>query len=189
MKPLVFALNHLLAQNAWAQKALQAHAGKIVALRLASLEFRLSILEDGQLASAAEDAGIDARLALPPGAALRFLVEHRLDASPLSMSGDHALATTIGKVLQGLRWDAEEDLSRLIGDIPAHQLTLAGLKIKNELSRQAWSLAGMLAEYWQEEQPLIAKRRHLAEFSREVDALRDDAERLAKRVAKREQAV
>jgi ubiquinone biosynthesis protein UbiJ len=44
----------------------------------------------------------------------------------------------------------------------------------------------MFAEYWLEEQPLIAKRRHLEQFSRAVDALHEDTERLAKRLEKLE---
>jgi ubiquinone biosynthesis protein UbiJ len=46
----------------------------------------------------------------------------------------------------------------------------------------------MLAEYWLEEQPLIAKKRHLEEFSTEVDALRNDVDRLAKRLEKLERS-
>jgi ubiquinone biosynthesis protein UbiJ len=42
----------------------------------------------------------------------------------------------------------------------------------------------MLTEYWQEEQPLIAKKRHVEKFIQEVDQLRDDVARLEKRLAK-----
>jgi ubiquinone biosynthesis protein UbiJ len=38
------------------------------------------------------------------------------------------------------------------------------------------------AEYWTEEQPLIAGARDLEEFGRAVDQLRDDAARLEKRL-------
>ena len=91
-------------------------------------------------------------------------------------------------MLQQIRWDFEEDLSRVVGDIPAHQLTQTGARVRQELSRQALSLAGMFAEYWLEEEPLIAKRVHLERFSSAIDALRDDAERLEKRLEKLEQA-
>ncbi|OIQ79980.1 hypothetical protein GALL_382670 [mine drainage metagenome] len=97
------------------------------------------------------------------------------------------VAATVGQVLQGLRWDFEEDLSRIAGDIPAHQIARTGNRIRQEAERQAASVAGMLAEYWLEESPLIAKRVHLERFSRAVDTLRDDAERLAKRLEIREQ--
>ena len=44
----------------------------------------------------------------------------------------------------------------------------------------------MLSEYWQEEQPMLAKKRHVQRFVSEVDVLRDDTERLAKRIEKLE---
>jgi ubiquinone biosynthesis protein UbiJ len=46
----------------------------------------------------------------------------------------------------------------------------------------------MFAEYWLEEEPLIAKKTHLAQFARDVDALREDAERLEKRLERLEQS-
>jgi ubiquinone biosynthesis protein UbiJ len=153
-------LNHLLSQNPGAAELLRRFAGKTLALALPPLQIRLFILDSGSFASAQEAAEMDATLSLPPGAALRFLAERRLDTAQLSIEGDSELATEVGKVLQGLRWDVEEDLSHIVGDIPAHQLTQAGSRIKSALGRQAVALAGMFADYWQEEQPLIAKRRH-----------------------------
>lgn len=158
-------INHLLSQNAGAAEQLRRYAGKTIALALPPWQIRLVILESGEFASAPDSAEMDAGLNLPPGAALRFLTGRQLDATHLVMRGDSELATEVGKVLQGLRWDVEQDLSRIVGDIPAHQLTQAGTRIKNELSRQALSLAGMFAEYWLEEQPLIAKCRHLEQFA------------------------
>ena len=180
-------LNHLLEQNSWAADRLRAFGGEVVELALPPLRARLCILGNGQFDSAPADAEPQATLSLQPGAALRFLLDRQLDASQLSLEGDTELATEVGKVLQGLRWDAEEDLSRVIGDIPAHQLAQTGSLLRQELGRKASSLAGMFAEYWLEEQPLIAKRRHLEQFSREVDTLRDDVERLAKRLESLEQ--
>jgi ubiquinone biosynthesis accessory factor UbiJ len=39
-----------------------------------------------------------------------------------------------------------------------------------------------LAEYWTEEQPVVASRAALSGFASEVDALRDDLERLDQRI-------
>jgi len=44
------------------------------------------------------------------------------------------------------------------------------------------NLARSFAEYWTEEQPLIAGRADVEQFNREVDALRDDVARLEKRI-------
>ena len=39
---------------------------------------------------------------------------------PVKIEGDVQLAAEIGWLAENLRWDMEEDLSRLIGDAPAH---------------------------------------------------------------------
>jgi ubiquinone biosynthesis protein UbiJ len=50
-------------------------------------------------------------------------------------------------------------------------------------SEQAAANTGRaFAEYWTEEQPLIAAARDLEAFARAVDELRDDAARLEKRI-------
>ena len=59
-----------------------------------------------------------------------------------------------------------------------------GKQFLQQGKQQSASFAAMLAEYWQEETPLIAKRHHLEQFTTEVDELRDATERLAKKVAK-----
>jgi ubiquinone biosynthesis protein UbiJ len=182
-------LNHLLSQNSWAADRLRRFAGKTIELSLPPMQTRLFILDQGEFAIAPADAETHAKISLPPAAALRLLAEGQFDATQLNIDGDTELATEVGKVLQNLSWEYEEDLSHLIGDIPAHQLVSFGRRAATEAMRQTTSLAGMFAEYWLEEQPLIAKRRHLEGFSREVDALRDDTERLAKRLEKLEQAL
>jgi ubiquinone biosynthesis protein UbiJ len=45
-------------------------------------------------------------------------------APPVKIEGDVQLAAELGWLADNLRWDVEEDLSRIIGDVPAH--TLAG---------------------------------------------------------------
>lgn len=188
MKLTADALNHLLRQNPWATERLRPFAGKTLRLHLPPLRTSLTLDASGECLPAAPDSPVDAEIHVPFGAALRMLADPDSAMNLATLQGDMDLATTFGKVLQQMRWDAEEDLSRIVGDIPAHQLTQTGARIRQELSRQALSLAGMLSEYWLEESPLIAKRTHLERFSGEVDALREDVERLEKRLARLEQS-
>jgi ubiquinone biosynthesis protein UbiJ len=183
------ALNHLLRQNPWAHAQLRPHAGKTLRLSLPPLQSTLTINGAGEFDIAAPDVPIDAEIGLTPGTALRMLLQPDATPNLATLQGDMPLATTVGKVLQGLRWDAEEDLSRIVGDIPAHEISQAGVKIRREIGRQAMSLAGMFAEYWLEEQPLIAKNRHLEAFARDVDTLRNGTERLAKRLDQLEKSL
>lgn len=41
---------------------------------------------------------------------------------PVHVEGDVQLAAEINWLVDHLRWDVEEDLSRLIGDVPAHAI-------------------------------------------------------------------
>lgn len=182
------ALNHVLHQNAWAAERLRPYAGRTVRLSLLPFEASFAISDNGDFLPAPEGATAEASILLTPTAALRLLADQPPEKL-VKVEGDGDLAAEIGKVLHLLQWEYEEDLSRLIGDIPAHQLVSLGKRVAAEGRRQAESLAGMFTEYWLEEQPLIAKSRHLKQFSKEVDALRDDVERLAKRLEKLDMAL
>lgn len=186
MKLTADALNHLLHQNAWAAAQLRAYAGKTVRLSLPPLNSTLAIDAGGTFAPAPPGTAADAEIVMTPAAALRLLLQPQDAPGLASLAGDMELAAAVGKVLAGLRWDAEEDLSRIVGDIPAHELSRAGGAIRHEIARQARALADMLAEYWLEEHPLLAKKRHLQQFAHEVDTLRDDVERLEKRLQRLE---
>lgn len=186
MKPTADVLNHLLRQNSWAGEQLRPFAGKTVRISISPFSSTLRIEPSGEFSPALDQTPIDAEIALSPGTALRALFDPETAASSAVLNGDPELGAAVGKVLRKLRWDAEADLSRIVGDIPAHELSKAGAHVRQELGRQAFALAGMFSEYWLEEQPQIAKQRHLEQFAREVDALRDDAERLAKRLERLE---
>lgn len=179
-------LNHLLNQQPWSRDQLCRFAGKTLQLSVPPVTLHLLVESHGEFAAltSAENSTPDATLSLTISAAFKWLMQKQLDPSQLTMTGNTELATEVGKILRSLSWDFEEDLSQVIGDIPAHKLVSVGKQAAQEASRQAISLAGMLSEFWQEEDPLIAKSRHLAQFTQDVDALRDDVERLAKRVEK-----
>lgn len=186
MIPLYAALNHLLRQNAWAVARLHPYAGKTICLNLPPISSMVTLVDGGEFVPAIENAIPDATITLKPMAALRRLTGQPLRADDYRLEGDSDLATNVGKVLQQLEWEVEEDLSRLIGDVPAQQLVSFGKRAVHAGRRQVESLAGMFAEYWLEEQPLIAKKRHLEQFAAEVDTLRNDVERLTKRLEKLE---
>ena len=173
-------LNHLVCQNAWAREQLLPFAGKSVRFNIVPLTATLIVLEDGGLAMTGEASEPDASVTLPPTVAVRLLASDEAVSTLVTLEGDNELASALSRVLRNMSWEYEEDLSRVIGDIPAHQLAQFGRRVAKESKRQAISLAGMFTEYWQEEQPLIAKKRHVQQFVKDVDTLREDVERLAK---------
>ena len=184
-KPLLTRLlNHLLNQNSWARQQLQPYGGKAVRFNMPPVSVTLTVLEDGGLAAAGDTAAPDASVTMLPSVALRLLANDETANTLVTLEGDTELAAALSKVLRGMRWEYEEDLSRVIGDAPAYEIAQFGRKAAAGVRKQTINLAEMLAEYWQEEQPMLAKKRHVARFVQDVDTLREDTERLQKRLEK-----
>lgn len=185
LEPLITRLlNHLVNQNDWAREQLQPYSGKAVLFHIPPVRMTLAILEDGGLAAAGEAAIASATVTLPLSAAMRLLAGDANAETLTTIDGDTELALTLSRVLRNMQWEYEEDLSKFIGDAPAHQLTQFGRKAATEVRKQTLNIADMFAEYWQEERPLIAKKRHVSKFMQEVEELRDEVERVEKRLDK-----
>lgn len=143
---LAAALGHLLRQQDWARAKLRMHAGATVRLGVVATglpaglpapEIRLRIDADGLVAAADDTEPPRATLLLEPSSAL--LTDYARQGVAgltrhLRVDGDVMLAAALGELARDLRWDAEEDLSRVVGDIAAHRLAglfragLAGLR-------------------------------------------------------------
>ncbi|MEW8564134.1 MAG: SCP2 sterol-binding domain-containing protein [Candidatus Thiodiazotropha sp.] len=100
----------------------------------------------------------------------------------VQVEGDTALAQDFGAFLAELDIDWEEQLSRVTGDVAAHEigrLTRATFSWGRSLNQ---TIEQNLQEYLQEELRLLPARNELAPFLNEVDRLRDDTERLEARL-------
>ena len=176
------AVNHLLRGASWARDALRRHAGKTARFEVIPFAVALTVLESGEVAPAGADAGPAATVRLGPGLMLRLAARDESAWREISITGDTDFASAIHHVVRNLRWDVEEDLSRVVGDIAAHRMAETGRAFQRWSGQAAENTARAFAEYWTEEQPLIAGARDLEEFGRAVDQLRDDAARLEKRI-------
>ena len=132
---LVLFLNHVLMQEKAAQDRLLRQKGRVVHVRIGLFAIDLVVTPAGLVDRAAPGATADLQLTVPmdsPLVALQSMVAGK--APPVKIEGDVQLAAELGWLADNLRWDVEEDLSRLIGDAPAHTLAqaarrlLAGLK-------------------------------------------------------------
>lgn len=184
-KPLIqFVLQHLMQQNSWTAPLLQPYAHKNILLDFKVAQVMLTILNNGDLAIAADSASADATIHLPPSLAMRLLRQDPLAHSLIKIEGDTLLGIEVGKILSAIRWDIEDDLSKVVGDIAAYQMVQLGQEKLQRLQSQAKNLGEMLVEYWQEERPILAKKPHIEQFNRAVDLLREDTDRLQQRVDK-----
>lgn len=181
---LAALLNHLLRRESWPCERLRAYAGKTVHFRLPLLNLCLTVRDSGEIGAAAADAHADTTLTIPPAVLPRLLARDDAALRQIEISGDTDFAETIFYLFQHLRWDVEEDLSRVIGDIAAHRLAQIGKRFAAWPPQAAENIARAFAEYWTEERPLLAKPMHVAQWMKGADTLRDDVERLEKRIAR-----
>lgn len=177
-------LNHLLRANAWARESLKPHAGKTVCLRCAPFAASLTVLDNGEVMAAGPGAVPAATLTLTPGLMLRIASGDDSAWRDVAVEGDSGLVNAVNHLWRHLRWDAEEDLSKLVGDVAAHRLAASAQTFGRWAQMSGDSLARSFAEYWTEERPLIASSGDLSRFAADVDALRDDLARLDKRVTR-----
>jgi ubiquinone biosynthesis protein UbiJ len=178
-----FALNHLLDAEPWARERLAPFAGESLELRAPPLPaVRLTILPAGRVeAGGAEPVLV---LTLRPEA-LGGLVrggEHFMRS--VEAAGSARLAAEIMALVRHLRWDVEEDLSRLIGDVAARRVVQAGRDLAAWQADALRRLADSFADYASEEGRLLVRRPALEALGASVAQLRDAIERLEKRIAR-----
>ena len=192
MTPLnsTFALfvNHLLAQEAWAKSKLQAHAGKIACIDLQAIALRIKVAADGMLVEAEADAQADVTIRLRLSD-LPLIAQNRERAfSYVKVEGDADFANTISHLSQHLRWEAEEDLSKLFGDVAAVRMVSTAKSIVQTAQQAHQAIQENLAEYFLEENPMLVRPVAVQAFGVEVNKCRDDVERLIKRLEKLERS-
>jgi len=182
-KLLSEALNHLLAGEPWARERLAPFAAEVVELRAPPFPaLRFAVQEDGFLGGATADATPSLVITLKaeaPAALLRGN-EHFLHA--IEVSGNAKLADAVMLLARNLRWDFEEDLSRLAGDVAAHRLAEALRGFAAWQADAAQRLAESLADYLAEESRLLVRRAELDALAGAAAGLRDGVERLEQRI-------
>lgn len=180
-------LNHLLAQQPWAAERLKAFAGQCAEFRCPPFpDLRFAILESGLVQEAPEDAASALVVKLTPSTLPLVLARDEAALKKIEIEGSAELANAVQHLFRNLAWDIEEDLSRLFPDVVAHRLAEGGRAFAAWQVEAATRLAENLAEYLTEEQPLLARPADLDKFSRQADALREDAARLEKRIERLE---
>lgn len=175
-------VNHLLTSEGWASDRLKSFAGKRFRLEQGVLKLTLEITASGCLDSADERDPVDVCFTLPADAPKRVLTDRPSLYTATQINGSAELAETLGFVFRNLRWDAERDLSHLVGDIAAHRVVEGSKLLFKWHQQQAKNLALNFAEYLTEESPTITPRREIAGFCSEVELLRRTLEVVEKRI-------
>ncbi|MBI3043281.1 MAG: ubiquinone biosynthesis protein [Betaproteobacteria bacterium] len=175
-------VNHLLRGASWARDEIKRFAGRTARFEAAPFALSLTVLDSGEVAAAAAEEVPAVTVRLTPGLLLRLAARDKTVWREIEAAGDADFAAAVNHVAHNLRWDIEEDLSRVFGDIAAHRMAETGRTLRRWGDQALENTGRSFAEYWTEEQPLIAAARDLDQFNRAVDQLRDDVARAEKRI-------
>jgi len=182
--PFSLALNHLLEASPEARERLAPFAGQTVELRAPPLPaLTFTILPGGRLEAGGAEAALV--VTLKPGflAALPQGEDHLMRA--VEVSGDPRLAAEAVWLVRHLREAApevaEEDLSRVLGDVAARRLAQGASDFFAWQADAARRLAESFADYVTEEKRMVVGRAEHDAFAAAVSQLRDALGRLEKR--------
>jgi ubiquinone biosynthesis accessory factor UbiJ len=185
-QPTIVVLNHLLKHEIWAREQLRPHVGKVVQCKLLPLGFEavFAIDIDGLVCQPrvrTKPQTIALMLEIP---LTRLWSQGSATDAALRIEGDLALATALSKVVRVLRWEAAEDLARLIGVLPAQILTRSLQHLLIQAVRWVDTSLENCVEYLQYEQAVLVDPQTQDSFSQQVTALENDLVNLELRVAR-----
>ncbi len=153
MERFTLWLNHVIASEAVAMQRLRPHAGRFIRLQLTGWptllpplpELSFAVTPAGLLEWSPTPAGnADLQLSVDASNPARSVVEGLSGRRPqVAVAGDAALATDVSWLMDNLRWDLQDDLARVIGAGPAHELARVGGKLAEGLREAVATLAGL----------------------------------------------
>lgn len=179
---LVGALNHLLAGAGWATERLRPFAGQTARIGCGPLNFDLTVTGQGDFHAGQAEGVPVVEIILPVDTPLRYFADPASVFAAARISGPADFAEVLAFVFRNLRWDAEADLARVIGDIPAYRLAKLARSTLAAQKEAARRLVANGAEYMVEEKAVLLSKAEFSAWATSVDRLRDDMERLDKRL-------
>ncbi|QEL54193.1 ubiquinone biosynthesis accessory factor UbiJ [Chromobacterium paludis] len=183
----IAAFNHLLNQHPARRAELARFAGRRVAIALPPLHVAGVVTDEGWLAACEGEP--EARLRLRHGVLFSHLSGQAPQLADIALEGDAELAAALGRIIGQLQWHAGEDLSRVFGDVAAQRIETLARGLFGFKGQLAFRLADNWMEHLREDGAMLAGRHRVGRFVAEVDQLRDDADRLDKRLARLEAAL
>lgn len=174
------AINTLLKLDDNARARLDSLQGKIVDLHLQGLELHIYLLLHADKIEVMRyfDGEIDVVISGTPLSMASLTASNSaMFSGDVEITGDVEVGKRFKNLLDALEIDWEEQLSRLTGDIVAHQIGNAVRDLNRLLDRAANSFGANLGEYLREESRLTPTQGECDHFFTDVDTLRADVDR------------
>lgn len=187
LSPLESLLNRNIAASSTARSLCRRLDAKVLALHVEGTPLSIYFRSHGEQMSLDTrfDGTANATLSGTPLSLLRMAgptPETAVRTGSVHIHGDAEVAQTFSELLKQARPDLEEELSRVIGDVAAHQVGNVARSALGFAKKAADTFAQNLSEYLQEEGRDTPSRTEADEFISGVDKLRDDVDRFEARL-------
>jgi ubiquinone biosynthesis protein UbiJ len=184
------SINHVIEQEKWAHDLLLSREGQIVAISLPVGNFQLMI-QNGLLANTSDNTGVAAvSLEISQEAIWAFLREGKSGAMKfVRISGDVDFAADLNRLAADLKWEAEEDLAKLIGDAPSRRILLESKKLFQQASLAVDDFKLGLRDYLVNEKNTLLGAQQFNEFKSEIRLLRDQLDRTEKKIIQLDESI
>ncbi|MCB1918570.1 MAG: SCP2 sterol-binding domain-containing protein [Candidatus Competibacteraceae bacterium] len=179
------ALNRYLRLDPEALPRLAELEGAVIAIEPEGFGMTLYLLPDSQGIRVADHC--EGELTVRIRGALPALIRQWRGQSvsgEISVEGDSAVGRQFQTLLTRLDIDWEEHLSKMLGDVLAHQAGALWRRFQDWRQRAATTLLRDSGEYLQQELWALPPRPAVDAFLSAVDVLREDTDRLEARIAR-----
>jgi len=183
------SLNHLIEQERWAHNLLLPREGQSIAITLPIGDFQIEI-QEGIFVNASDRTNPPSvSLTIPQEAIWTFLKEGKSGAMKfVRISGDIDFAAELNRLAADLKWEVEEDLSKILGDATARRVVLESQKMLRQTQLAMNDLKGGIRDYLVYEKSILVDSQQMSDFKSELRLLRDQIDRAEKKVNQLEQA-
>lgn len=193
LRPVTRILNRNIQETTPARELCRQLDGTTIAVRARNTALAMYYRIDDEVISLGSDPAVEpdvvisgslltlARMLLPGGAEFS---ETALRDGSLDLTGDAEIADNFQRLINYAKPDIEEELSAFVGDAASHQLGELARGIGRWSEGVRATVHENIREYLQEESGSLPSRYEVERFTRKVDALRDDVERLEARLSR-----
>lgn len=177
----VALLNRMLAREPWARERLAPFAGQIARFDAAPFSVQWAVADGGTL-EANRDSTPSVTIALALASLPLAVLDPAAAMKDVRLQGDAEFAQALSGVLQNLRPEPEEELSRFVGDAAAMRIVGMLRTSASHWRQLAERMLDSTAHYVVTENPMVVGRDEAEQFAQDVTRLRDDVARLEKRI-------
>ncbi len=181
-------VNKVLSLDEETVALLATLTGNVIEIDVLDTEFRMFILPSGKGITLETDYEGKADVAIKgtPSALLGMISAEKIGAGDVEINGNVGLAKKFQSILRDVEIDWEEYLSQFVGDIAAHKIGNF-LRRVSRFAKESGKTIGMdISEYLRYEKQALLDKSEVDEFNQAVDNIRDDVERLQKRLERLE---